>query len=137
LVAGHLKANVVQSTSDKPQGTVTATDPKGGSKVDQGTTVRVNVSKGPLQFAVPTVVGEPFDQANSELQSAGFLVARKDVESKQTANSVIDQKPAGGSALPKGSTITLKVSKGPPTAPLPDVTGQDEQSAQATPVAPG
>jgi beta-lactam-binding protein with PASTA domain len=132
LVAAHLQANLVQVGSDKPAGTVTATDPKGGSKVDQGTTVRVNVAKGPQQFAVPSVVGEQFDQANSDLQNAGFIVLRKDVKSKEPANTVIDQSPPGGSAQPKGSTITLTVSKGPPTSPVPDVTGQDKDSASST-----
>src|SRR5262249_60067964 len=39
---------------------------------------------------------------------------------------------AGGAAVPKGSTVTLTVSKGPPTSALPDVTGQDESTARST-----
>jgi serine/threonine-protein kinase len=132
LVAAHLQANVVDIASNTPQGIVTGQDPKAGTKVDQGTTVRINVSKGPVPYSVPTVTGETFDVANAQLQNAGFLVARKDVASNADANTVIEQSPAGGAAVPKGSTVTLTVSKGPPTAALPDVTGQDESTARAT-----
>ena len=43
---------------------------------------------------------------------------------------VVDQSPS--SQAPRGSTITLSVSKGPPMSTVPDVTAQDEGSAQST-----
>ena len=54
-----------------------ATAPAAGTEVIVGTTVRVNVSKGPKPIAVPNVVGSPFESAESILQGVGFAVARQ------------------------------------------------------------
>jgi beta-lactam-binding protein with PASTA domain len=54
------------------------------------------------------------------------------VDDEQPKGTVISQSPAGGETARKGSTITLRVSKGPATTPLPDVTNQDADTATAT-----
>ena len=54
-----LGASVVEVNSDQQAGIVTAQDPAGGTVVVSGTKVRVNVSKGVKQVAVPSVVGSP------------------------------------------------------------------------------
>jgi serine/threonine-protein kinase len=131
LVNAGLEANpVVPVPSSKPEGTVTGQDPRAGKIVVKGSRVRINVSSGPANVTVPSVIGLPFDQASAALQNQGFAVGRKDVESDQAADTVVDQSPSG-SARP-GSTITLSVSKGPKTSAVPDVTSQDEQSARDT-----
>ena len=81
---------------------------------------------------VPNVIGLPYDQAANELQSAGFAVARIDVDSELAAGIVVDQDPNGGSEGSRGSTVTLSVSKGPVTSAVPDVTTQDVSIAQTT-----
>ncbi|MDX6513435.1 MAG: eukaryotic-like serine/threonine-protein kinase, partial [Gaiellaceae bacterium] len=129
LVAAHLKANVHQIQSDKPTGTVTGQDPHAGVKVPQGTAVRINVSQGPKPVGVPSVIGASYDSANSQLQGAGFLVARRDVDSSQPAGTVVSQSPTAGSFVPAKSTITLDVSKGPKTSTVPDVTSTDQATA--------
>jgi len=85
--------------------------------------------------SVPYVVGLPFDQASSQLQNAGFAVARTDVASDQPKDTVVSQQPTGVAA--PGSTVKLSVSKGPKQSTVPDVTNQDEQSARSTLVASG
>jgi serine/threonine-protein kinase len=127
LVNAHLKVKAVQINSSKPNGTVTAQDPKGGLQVDEGTLVRINVSKGPAPVAVPSVVGENVATANSQLQAAGFKVGTNYVDSNQPKDTVLKQDPAGSAA--KGTTVTLTVSKGPTTSAVPDVTSQDVQTA--------
>jgi serine/threonine-protein kinase len=44
--------------------------------------------------------------------------------------TVTGQDPAGGSRVPKGSTVTLTVSSGPGTARVPDLTGQARSAAR-------
>ena len=132
LTRAGLVAQVVEVNSDRDEGTVTAQSPAAGTVVVEGTTVRVNVSKGPKPATVPSVVGLPYDQAVSELQQAGFSVSRIDVDSDQAAGIVTSQTPSGGSDASKGSSVTLNVSKGPSTASVPDVTTQDYAIAQAT-----
>jgi eukaryotic-like serine/threonine-protein kinase len=132
LTRAGLDAQVVEVNSDKDEGTVTAQSPSAGTVVVEGTRVRINVSKGPRPATIPNVVGLPYDQAASELQRAGFAVARIDVDSEQAKGIVTAQDPSGGSEGSKGSTVTVSVSKGPSTTSVPDVTTQDVSIAQTT-----
>ncbi len=127
-----LDVNSVEINSDKESGTVTAQAPAAGTVVVTGSTVRINVSKGLKEVGVPSVIGLLYETASAQLQAAGFSIARLDVESEQAAGLVVDQSPAGNSTAAKGSKVTLSVSKGPTTTPVPDVTGQDPTTARAT-----
>jgi beta-lactam-binding protein with PASTA domain len=127
-----LDARVVEVNSPREEGTVTAMFPEAGTVVVEGTSVRINVSKGPKPVIVPTVVGLPYDRAASELQQAGFGVTRVDVASDLERNTVVAQDPEGGSQSSKGTTVTLSVSRGPDTVTVPDVTTFDVTIATAT-----
>jgi serine/threonine-protein kinase len=132
LTRARVKTRVREVPSGKPAGEVTAQDPPEGTKVTVGTTVWINVSKGPQPVAVPPVVGEPIDQASSELQAAGFKVSTRYVDDNEPSNTVIDQSPSSGESAGKGSVVSLTVSKGPKTTAIPDVTSYDLGSAQQT-----
>ena len=127
LTRAGLNAKSVGVPSDKPSGTVTAQDPRAGTSLVEGASVRINYSTGPKQVAVPPVVGLDYSTALQQLQAAGFAVGRTDVESDQPAGIVVSQVPSGSSTAAKGSTVNLSVSNGPQTTPLPDVTGQTEK----------
>jgi beta-lactam-binding protein with PASTA domain len=99
--------------------------------VQQGSTVTLRVSNGPKPVIVPNVVGSTFDSANSALLGRGFAVRRRDVESDQPKNTVVDQSPAPGTYQPLGATITLSISKGPTTSTVPDVTSLSQADAIA------
>ena len=131
LTAAGLEPNVVPVNSLEDVNTVLATAPAAGTEVIVGTTVRVNVSKGPKPIAVPNVVGSPFESAESILQGVGFAVSRQDVEDEADAGIVVGQNPAAGTQQGKGSVITLQVSEGPGTSQIPDVTSQTEADAVA------
>jgi beta-lactam-binding protein with PASTA domain/predicted Ser/Thr protein kinase len=130
LADANLKWKITQVTSDRDTGTVIDQAPSAGASVDQGSVIKLKVSKGPQPVAVPNVVGSSFASASSQLQGLGFAVARKDVDSSQPADTVVAQSPSPGSSAVPGATITLSVSKGPKTRPVPDVTSQDQTSAQ-------
>ena len=66
-----LQANVVPVNSLKPVDEVLATAPKAGTELVEGSTVRVNVSKGPKPVTVPSVIGTPYESAESQLQGLG------------------------------------------------------------------
>ena len=111
------------------KGQVTATDPPAGTAVPQGSNVRVNVMSGPQTANVPSVVGESLDQASNTLHAAGFNVNPTYVDSSAAQNQVIHQNPAPGSSVPKGSTVDVQVSNGPPQTSVPDVVGYTSQQA--------
>jgi beta-lactam-binding protein with PASTA domain/predicted Ser/Thr protein kinase len=130
LVNAGLDPRAFPVASTKAVDTVTGQDPPAGKVIEKGSRVRINYSSGPAEIDVPSVIGLQFDQASSALQAQGFAVARRDVDSERPKGEVVDQSPS--SQAPKGSTITLSVSKGPPMSTVPDVTAQDEESATST-----
>jgi serine/threonine-protein kinase len=104
--------------SDEPQGRVLATDPAGGESVDQGSVVKVTISKGPR--AVPNVVGLNRSDAIKKIVDAGFQYdIRGDSNSTEPRGTVTDQLPPGGQPQPQGTTITLFVSTYEPPPPPP------------------
>jgi serine/threonine-protein kinase len=132
LTGAKLEVRTFNIPSDKPSGTVVATDPKAGTVVVAGSRVRVNISKGPKQVLLPSVVGLSYDAAAAQLNAAGFAVRRVDVESDQEADTVTRQTPEGGGLQPEHASVTLEVSKGPKTLTVPDVTNLDTATAQTT-----
>jgi eukaryotic-like serine/threonine-protein kinase len=127
-----LDVQVVEVNSEEDKGRVTAQSPAGGLVVVEGTRVRINVSKGPRPVEVPNVVGLPYEQAAAELRGDGFSVTRVDGPSDVAAGSVFDQDPAAGTESSRGATVTVRVSQGPATVAVPDVTFQDVAIARAT-----
>lgn len=127
-----LVAQVVEVFSEREEGTVTAQQPTPGTVVVEGTSIRLNVSKGERPVVVPSVVNLPYDQAAAELRRAGFVPERVDVASGVTAGVVISQDPAGGTESSRGVTVTLQVSTGPQTIAVPDVTALAVELARAT-----
>jgi len=132
LQSKGLQADPHTVPNDQPEGTVVAQSPSAGERVDTNTVVRINVASGPQPVGVPNEVGKSYSDALSDLQSVGFAVRRQDVRSNEPAETVLGQDPAPNSVAPQGSTVTLKVSKGPTTTAVPDVTQLDQDTATAT-----
>ena len=123
---------IIEIQSNVSVDTVTASDPKDGTEVVVGTKVRINISSGPTPVAVPDVRGQSIDQATSTLNGLGFKVNPTYVDSNEPQNSVVEQSPAPNASAPKGSTISLTVSKGPKSVGVPDVRNLDVGSATST-----
>ncbi|HLE98416.1 MAG TPA: Stk1 family PASTA domain-containing Ser/Thr kinase [Gaiellaceae bacterium] len=132
LSQNGLRAQVVEVFSDEAPGTVTGQQPKAGIVVVEGTTIRINVSKGTKPVTVPSVVSLPYEQAVAELDRAGFDAVRVDVASDLQPGTVVSQDPRGGTEGSRGMTVTLSVSRGPDTIDVPDVTTQDAVIAKTT-----
>jgi serine/threonine-protein kinase len=132
LTEAKLKPKVREVFNKAEPGTVVAQAPAGGERVLAGTNVQINVSKGVQPLTVPNVIGQQYDSAAGQLQGQGFAVARRDVDSPQPIDTVIDQQPKSGGTLARGGTVTLFVSKGPQDSTIPDVESLDEASATET-----
>jgi len=105
-----------------PKGLVISSNPSNGQKVKRDTPVTILVSKGVEEIAYTTYVGQSGDQAQNELTDAGFNVESSFAYSETiAAGAVISQTPAGLVSVPKGSTITLVVSKGSKFVFIPNV----------------
>ncbi|MBM3660225.1 MAG: serine/threonine protein kinase [Actinobacteria bacterium] len=114
-----------------PVDAVIGTDPAAGAKVPRESEVVLRVSDGPAPVPVPSeVVGKTYDEAAAILKAKGFGVARADVFSDTVdVGKVVGTEPAVGTAVARGSTVTLDVSKGPEMVTVPDLRGKTVEAA--------
>lgn len=115
------------------EGCIVSQDPEANSTAKEGTTIRVNISKGPSNGEVPNVVGMTEDDAREALAAAGFKVG--DVspgESERDEGEVYEQSPEAGESAPEGSTVDLRISDGSlQKVKMPYVIGMDIDDAKA------
>ena len=116
-----------------PKGLVISSNPSNGQKVKRDTPVTIVVSKGVEEVSLTTYVGQSGDQAQNELTDAGFNVESTFAYSETiAAGAVISQTPAGLVSAPKGSRITLVVSKGSKFVFIPNVYSIEASKAMTT-----
>ncbi|WP_312778690.1 Stk1 family PASTA domain-containing Ser/Thr kinase [Corynebacterium variabile] len=107
-----LKSQVEEEPSDSVEaGKITSQSPGQGSQVSKGTEVAITVSTGAEKVRVPTVSGQQLDAARDNLEGAGFTVNVQMVDSTEPENQVLSASDEG-TQQPKGSTITITVSRG-------------------------
>jgi eukaryotic-like serine/threonine-protein kinase len=131
LAGAGLEPKIVRIYSGEQPDTVTAQQPHAGDSVVKGTSVRINVSRGAKPVPVPDVTGQPYANAKSALEGQGFQVTREEIQSDMPQGVVVAENPPQGTAVPRGTKITLSVSKGPATTQVPDVTGQNQSTAES------
>jgi serine/threonine-protein kinase len=138
LTRDGLHPQVLTDYSDSvPSGQVITSSPVPAGKVKKGAAVQITVSRGPKPVPVPDQAGKDADTATQALRAAGFqvVIAPDQVYSDGVASgSVVSVSPA--TAAP-GSTVTLTLSKGAQTFPVPSVTGLSEDDAKAKLAAAG
>ncbi|MFL5823721.1 MAG: Stk1 family PASTA domain-containing Ser/Thr kinase [Solirubrobacteraceae bacterium] len=87
----------------------------------------------PTKVPVPNVVGYRLNTARTVLQNAGFEVSVIQVPSKKSVGLVIGELPQGGSKVDEGAKISLTVSSGPGSVPVPsEVVGETLDQAKKT-----
>jgi serine/threonine-protein kinase len=103
-----------------------------GRQVRHGSTVVLTMSDGPAPVTVPDVRLRPLGEAQRLLRDAGLTyTVTTEFSDTVASGAVIAQTPATGS-VPRGSTVALRVSKGPETVRVPDVRGDTIKHARAT-----
>ena len=121
-------------SSDFEEGQIIEQNPPAGADVDVDSTVDVVISRGPELVTVTDVTGQTEEQASANLGAQGFDVSVEEQPDPETAEGlVISQDPAGGEQVDptEVTSVTIVVSTGPETFELPDVTGDDKESARS------
>ncbi|KAB2973757.1 Stk1 family PASTA domain-containing Ser/Thr kinase [Streptomyces sp. SS1-1] len=120
---------------NQPKGKICTQSPDSKTKVDKGSEVDVVVSTGAPKVTVPSVIGISLEDARKKLEGDDFQFTIK-TETREVSSeepgTVLDQDPARGEEVEKGSTITLTVAKEQEQSTVPDVVGRtcDEAKAQ-------
>jgi len=132
--AGFTAGSPVFENSDRPENTVIAQDPAGGSLQRPGTTIVLTVSKGPAQVLVPDVEGLDVQTARETLRAEGFKVSvvKADTDLFEEDGIVLAQTPTGGTEADPKSRVTLTVGRfvePPPEETFPT----DTETTETTP----
>ncbi|MGH9177925.1 MAG: PASTA domain-containing protein [Acidimicrobiales bacterium] len=127
-----LVAKVVPQPDEQvPKGTVLSWSPT-GQELQKGTEVTVTVSAGPAPREIPDVGGKSYDEAAALLAGAGLKAEKAEVFSSDVEKGlVVSTKPVVGRTAERDSVVTVNVSKGPDTVPVPDVAGRSVADATA------
>jgi serine/threonine-protein kinase len=94
-----------------------------GQEVIKGTAVDIVVSQGPAPRVVPDLRGMTIDAATVALNDLQLIINRADDEFSidVPVGGVSTQSPAAGESLPKGSSVTVAISKGPDVVAMPNL----------------
>jgi serine/threonine-protein kinase len=104
-------------------GLVVSSKPAAGQSVSPDTKVDLVVSKGPPPVPVPDLSGDTVVDARAALRDLDLELTQsgEEYDKKVPAGQIISQSPAAGVNVPRGSTISVVVSLGPPLVEVPNV----------------
>ena len=120
-------------SDDVDTGSVTRSDPEGGSSVHKRAEVQLYVSKGVDMKTVPELTGKSQDEAQRSLTEAGLAVgAVTDAYSEDVPQGqVISQSVAAGTSLAHDSAVDIVLSKGREPLTVPTLSGLSASAAKS------
>ena len=117
---------------------VAETRPAAGSRLRRPAAVEVVVSTGPPRAAVPDARGDFVDDAVSTLERAGFATSVEETPStSEVAGTVLELRPAPGTRIPVGSTITVVVAREPQWVTVRSFDGEENATTDTISVPAG
>lgn len=105
--------------SSRPEGEVLQQQPDAPAQLRCGSALEVTVSDGSL-VVVPAVTTLTVERARDLIESTTLMADATDADSDRSPGEVLEQSPAAGSEVPRGSTVRIAVASG---LFVPDVTG--------------
>ena len=120
-------------SDDVDTGSVTRSDPEGGSSVHKRAEVQLYVSKGVDMKTVPELTGKSQDEAQRSLTEVGLTVgAITDAYSEDVPQGqVISQSVAAGTSLAHDSAVDIVLSKGRQPLTVPTLSGLSASAAKS------
>ena len=89
----------------------------------------------PVSVEVPNVVGDKRAQAISEIEEAGLEVGTitpvAAADETQEPGTVVEQDPAAGDEVERGTAVDLTIVESPELVPIPDLEGSSVEEAEA------
>jgi eukaryotic-like serine/threonine-protein kinase len=130
LEEAGFEAKVEQVNSEAVEAGLTIhSEPSGGKTATRGSAVLLVVSKGQRLAKVPVLVGTQRAVAVQQIRGRGLVPSVEEEESAKPAGEAIRQAPSAGSELPRGSGVTIVVSKGERKAKVPNLIGSERREA--------
>jgi beta-lactam-binding protein with PASTA domain len=115
-----------QNSTSVHNGSVISWSPQ--DRAPLGSTIQVTVSSGPPIETIPSLTGSTCQGATTALQAVGLVAQCQNQYSATIPDGqVVSWSPTG--QAPEGSTVLVQVSQGPPPVPVPDIYGDNLQTA--------
>lgn len=131
---GFVLGNVTYDESEKyDEGIIMNQTPSAGSTSRAGSAINIVVSKGKKEKSkVPTLTGLTADQAVQALNKEGLQVGDISYEESNVYGKdfVMWQQYSAGTELKKGTSVSIKISKGIPKVPEPQNPDNNENPPQ-------
>jgi len=138
---GLTVGEVTTANSDEYElGLIISQDPAAGGRVDKGTAINLVISAGVEQVVVPTTADMTEADAITTLEAAGLTIAlplQREYSTDVAEGLVISTEPVADAEVPKGTKVTIVISKGTELAKVPDVVGKKQAEAEAAITAAG
>jgi beta-lactam-binding protein with PASTA domain/tRNA A-37 threonylcarbamoyl transferase component Bud32 len=128
-----LEADIRREFSDERANRVFRQVPDAGSRIDEGSTVTVFVSRGLRQIKVPDLTGMTRGDAETALQREGLRLGQVARAPNDTVpeDQIFQQSIPAGERVDQGTRIDVSISAGPELVVVPFVEGQLEEDAIA------
>ena len=111
------------NSEDVGEGSVIAVD-AAASELQQGESVNLVVSAGPQDRVIPDVTGIDAEMFVETLEAARIIVDQsRTFDDDVDVNEFVSIDPAPGTAVERGSTVTVVISDGPFPVPIPPTAG--------------
>lgn len=124
LESEGFKVEAVLVKSDEPENMVLSTDPQAGVRVDEGSTVTIEVS---VARTIPDIVGKPLEDAMKLMAAEGFTnVEVIEVKSNEAEGTVTSVAPIPGTRSKGDAKITIEAAV---PYRVPDVHGMSQSDA--------
>jgi serine/threonine-protein kinase len=118
-------------SSSEQRDRVVDTDPRAGTEVAEGSTVRLQVGSGPDQTAVPPLTGRTVAEAGPLLSDRGLVLGaqtEQNTTDPAQVGKILSSSPAAGENVPGGTAVAVTVGRQPSTVTVPDVRGDADDA---------
>ncbi len=118
-----------------PDGTVIAASQEPGASLRHGTTVDLEVSRGPERYAVPDLTGSTLEEATGQLEDTQLALGLVTEEFNEDVAQglVLRSAPTPeDDPLSPGTAVDIVTSAGPEPIDIPDLVGETQSDAEQT-----
>ncbi|MFM8253792.1 MAG: Stk1 family PASTA domain-containing Ser/Thr kinase [Actinomycetota bacterium] len=128
-----VKVKVTKNTFDElvPKGKIISMAPPAGSRLGEGESISVIISKGPERYSIPNLKGKSVSQATVALANEKLLIGKTEEAFSAIIpkGQIISVSPEPGTLVKKNSEVNLVVSKGEELISLTSYIGKSSEQA--------
>lgn len=106
-------------------------DPPAGSRLAEGESVSILISKGAERYKVPSLKGKNVSQASIELANVKLVIGstQSKFDAKIPKDQIISSSPTSGTMVKKNTEVNLLISKGPELVAVANYIGKNYEQA--------